>query len=132
FGHLGERGHAAGVIVDPALRDLEAVGLQAMRAVEINGPAARACDAAAIGVDAGLDLARGFRAQEYQLAHEASPISPGALYPGRVPKNCRFAHRPVDNVDNWRKNACGRAPAVGRRQESGSAFCRAVVENRSM
>ena len=72
-GRLDQRGYAARVIVDPALRDLEAVGLQAMRAVEINGPAARACDAAAIGVDAGLDLARGLRAQEYQFAHATLP-----------------------------------------------------------
>src|SRR5712692_9393264 len=71
--HLGQRRDAAGVIVDPALRDLEAVGLLAMRAVEINGPAARARDAAAIGVDAGLDLARGLRAQEYQFAHATLP-----------------------------------------------------------
>src|SRR6266566_4318855 len=71
--HLGQRRDAAGVIVDPALRDLEAVGLLAMRAVEINGPAARARDAGAIGVDAGLDLARCLRAQEYQFAHATLP-----------------------------------------------------------
>src|SRR6266536_4421212 len=73
-GGLGERRHAAGVIVDPALRDLEAVGLLAMRAVEINGPAARARDAAAVGVDAGLDLARSPGAQEHQFTHDASPL----------------------------------------------------------
>src|SRR6266566_7816396 len=71
--HLGQRRDAAGVIVDPALRDLEAVGLQAMRAVEINGPAARARDAAAIGVDAGFDLSRRPRAQEYQFTHATLP-----------------------------------------------------------
>src|SRR6266516_3923157 len=71
--HLGQRRHAAGVIVDPALRNLEAVGLLAMRAVEVNGPAARARDAGAIGVDAGLDLARCLLAQEYQFAHATLP-----------------------------------------------------------
>src|SRR5438034_9424147 len=87
--HLGQRRHAAGVIVDPALRNLEAVGLQAMRAVEINGPAARARDAGAIGVDAGLDLARCLRAQEYQFAHATLPKKGPRILPGMgAMENC--------------------------------------------
>src|SRR5713226_10158792 len=101
--HLGQRRDAAGVIVDPALRDLEAVGLLAMRAVEINGPAARARDAAAIGVDAGLDLARGLRAQEHQLAHATLPMEPCAFYRVRGPRRIASARglRPACGyVDN--------------------------------
>ena len=96
---LGQRRHAAGVIVDPALRDLEAVGLPAMRAVEIDGPAAGARDAAGIGVDPGLDLARGLRAQEYQLAHATLPMGPDAFYRVRGVwriASARGLRRPVD------------------------------------
>src|SRR6266536_873414 len=114
-GGLGERRHAAGVIVDPALRDLEAVGLLAMRAVEINGPAARARDAAAVGVDAGLDLARSPGAQEHQLTHDASPLDGLRSVACRgVPEHRSRAKSPVENVDICRKKCCDRARAVSR------------------